>query len=448
MRNILETIFQKIVIKANKPIDHSGLILFRIFFGFLFACEAFGAIITGWVRTNLVEVNFTFNFIHMDFLQVLVGPNMYAYFILMGLCSIGVMLGWRYRLSICLLTVLWAGAYFMQKTSYNNHYYLLLILCLYMCFVPANNEISMDVRAKRVKEVYYMPAYLSYLFIFQLFIVYFYGTIAKFYPDWLDGTFTQLMYVNAPIGDYFQQLFSVKWFAVFIAYMGILFDGIIIILFLFKSTRTIALIASLIFHLFNSITLQIGVFPYLALSFVVFFYQGELLRKIFFRKTYLSLNVAENLASKGFGRVNTWIIGLLVVLQLFLPIRMCFINSDVLWSDEGHRLSWRMMLRARSGVTEFRVVDVGQSDGFIYNLQDVLTVKQMQRLISADMIWQMAQYIKNEYMKQGRNVQVYADSFVSINGRSMKRYIDPKVDLAAVPWNYFSACPWILDKPF
>ena len=50
-------------------IDNSALILFRILFGGLIAIEAFGAILTGWVRRILIEPEFTFNFIGFGFLQ-------------------------------------------------------------------------------------------------------------------------------------------------------------------------------------------------------------------------------------------------------------------------------------------------------------------------------------------------------------------------------------------
>jgi len=46
-----------------QPVDNASLIIFRIFFGFLMACESFGAIITGWVKNVLINPKFTFSFI-------------------------------------------------------------------------------------------------------------------------------------------------------------------------------------------------------------------------------------------------------------------------------------------------------------------------------------------------------------------------------------------------
>ena len=49
-----------------KNIDNAPLIVFRIFFGFLIACESFGAIFTGWVKQVFIAPQFTFSFIAKD----------------------------------------------------------------------------------------------------------------------------------------------------------------------------------------------------------------------------------------------------------------------------------------------------------------------------------------------------------------------------------------------
>ncbi|MHC5308564.1 HTTM domain-containing protein [Myroides sp. LJL116] len=433
--------------KAFYPMDNSALIVFRIIFGFLFACESFGAIATGWVRDNLVEVKMTFSFIHMDFLQVLVGPQMYVYFGLMGIASLGVMLGYRYRLSIILVTLLWAGAYFLQKTSYNNHYYLLLIISLFMCFLPANDYCSLDVKNKRHKSRLWMPVYVKWLFIGQIFLVYFYGTLAKFYPDWLNGDFIGLMYQYANIPDSFKAIFTEQWFVLSIAYLGILFDALIVPLLLYKPTRNYAFFGALVFHLFNSITLQIGIFPYFALSFAVFFYSPSFIRSLFLkRKPALELT-KQDLETKYLSNVQLSILGTLFVIQILLPLRGYLLRSDMLWTDQAHRLSWRMMLRSRSGYTYYTVEDKNSKKRHSFDLDTMLTPKQQARLNTPDMIWQMAQVIKKHYAQKGQDVQVFARSYVSINNRTYRPFVDSEVDLASQKWDYFWPATWILDKP-
>ena len=110
-----------------KHIDNTGLVLWRVVFGALIAIEAFGAIATGWLRRTLIEPTFTFNFIGLDFLQPLPGNGMYYYFVLMGIFGLLVMVGYKYRFSMACYALMWSCVYLMQKTSYNNHYYLMKI---------------------------------------------------------------------------------------------------------------------------------------------------------------------------------------------------------------------------------------------------------------------------------------------------------------------------------
>ena len=121
-------------------LDNSSLLIFRIFFGVLVALECYGAICTGWVTDTLVNPQFTFNFIGFEWLQPLPGYGMYIYFFSMGTLGICIALGYKYRFSIISFTLLWTGVYLMQKTSYNNHYYLLILISGIMWFFPANTR--------------------------------------------------------------------------------------------------------------------------------------------------------------------------------------------------------------------------------------------------------------------------------------------------------------------
>jgi vitamin K-dependent gamma-carboxylase len=432
--------------KLFKAIDNSPLIIFRIFFGILFACEAFGAILTGWVKENFIDPKFTFSHIGFEWLQPLPGYGMYIYFIIMGIISVLVAIGYRYRFSIISLTLLWAGVYFMQKTSYNNHYYLLLLVSFMLVFLPANKYKSLDVRLGYTKEELYMPIWCSWVMILQVAIVYFYATVAKFYPDWLDGTFVKNLLANRTPFEWVNNLFAQRWFYMFITYMGIIFDGLIIPALLYKRTRTLAVLASLTFHIFNSVVLQIGIFPYFALSFAVFFYEPETIRRLFFKSKPKFVEI--NTYNYNHKNILTFIFIPYFIIQMILPIRHWFIPGDVLYTEEGHRLSWRMMLRSRSGTTYFTVVDKNTGNRLPYNLHEMLTYKQYNSFCThPDMIWQMAQRVKKQFADQGYDVAVYANSYVSINGRNSIQLVDENVDLANEKWNYFGHSTWLIRHP-
>jgi hypothetical protein len=429
-----------------KQIDNSPLLIFRIFFGILISLECYGAIATGWVKKNLIDPEFTFNFIGFDWLQPLPGIGMYLYFLVMGTLGICIALGFKYRFSTLAFTLLWTAVYLMQKTAYNNHYYLLVLIALIMSFLPANRNYSMDARITPSIRSNHMSAYIKWAIVLQLLIVYTYASVAKLYGDWLDFSIIEILFKNKKsypiIGGLLQEPLVHK----VIGISGILFDLLIVPALLWKPSRKWAFITAIFFHLFNSIVFQIGIFPYLALAFTVFFFEPETIRKLFFKKKEPYLQEVTKIPSN-----KKLIVGVLLVyflLQLGLPIRHYFIKDDVLWTEEGHRLSWRMMLRSRTGITTVKIMNHTTGNSYLVNLDDYLTRGQKGKIKSyPDFMWQFAQRLKREYTEKGEDISVFVNSRVSVNGKPYQEFIDPKIDLGSVSWNYFGHNDWILPSP-
>lgn len=428
-----------------KHIDNSGLIVFRMVFGLLCFLESFGAIFTGWVTRTLVDPKFTFSFIGFEFLQPLPGHWMYVYYGFMGLFGLLIMVGYKYRLSIISFGIMWTAVYLMQKASYNNHYYFLMLLCLIMAFLPANTYASLDVKLKPSIKRISMPNWCKWIFVLQLLILYTYASIAKIYPDWLNLTVPKLLMnskASLPlIGPYLQYDFM----PYLVAYGGILFDGLIIPLLLFKRTRKYAFVVSIFFHIFNSIVFQVGVFPYLSLAFSLFFFEPRTIRNLFLKRK--PLYTEAQIIVPSFRTPLLVFSCLYFVIQVILPIRHHFIQDDVLWTEEGHRLSWRMMLRSKSSYTSYKVVNKTTGEETPINLEYYLTRKQI-RLASTkpDVIWQFAQHLKKDYKKKGQDIQVFVNAKVSVNGKPHQQLIDPKTDLANAEWHVFKHNDWILPS--
>ncbi|RMB63374.1 HTTM domain-containing protein [Dokdonia sinensis] len=463
-------------------VDNSSLVVFRIIFGFLITAEAWGAIATGWLRRVFVEPEFTFNFIGFDFLQVFpgTGPHMYAYFALMGVFGVMVMVGYKYRFAILGYGVMWSAVYLMQKSSYNNHYYLLMLLCGMMALLPAARNISVDAWKNPAIKRISMPRWVVVLIIIQLWIVYTYGSIAKLYPDWLNATVPQILMKSRAdywlIGDVLQQ----RWAHYTISYVGILFDGLIIPMLLWRPTRKFAFFISIFFHLFNSIVFQIGIFPYMSLAFTLFFFDAKTIHSIFLKRwkplykrsevvsgapksTTASQNIETSIAQTTNttlqpARVeeviipkykNFWtaILAIYFIFQIGLPLRHWFIEDNVLWTEEGHRLSWRMMLRSKTGSVIFYLEDKATGKREIIPYRDYLSKKQQRNIRSKpDMIWQFAQRLKKQYAAEGKDVAIYVDCKIKVNGRKLRQFIKKDVDLASVPWEFFKHNPWLEDS--
>lgn len=428
-----------------KHIDNSGLIVFRIIFGLLCALEAFGAIFTGWIRRTLIEPEFTFSFIDFEWLQPLPGNWMYVYYIVMGIFGLFIMLGYKYRFSMLMFALMWTATYLMQKSSYNNHYYLLVLLSFIMVVMPANRYASLDVKINPSLKRISMPSWCKWVFVLQLFILYTYGSIAKLYPDWLDTSVIEILMKNKASYPIIGELLQQKSIHYFLAYGGILFDGLIIPLLLFKPTRKYAFFASIFFHLFNSIVFQIGIFPYMSLAFSLFFFEPKTIRNIFLKKK--PFYEAEETHIPKYKPILLSIFSIYFIIQIALPLRHHFFEDNVLWTEEGHRLSWRMMLRSKRGNTTYAVIDANTNKPIPIKLRDYLTRKQQRGTSTKpDVIWQFAQHLKQDFAAKGIQIKVFVDAYVSVNGKPSKRLIDPKVDIANEEWFHFKHQDWILPS--
>lgn len=439
--------------KLNRPVDNSTLIFFRLVFGLLIFLESAGAIFTGWVKRVFIDPDFTFTFIGFEWLTPLPGYGMYFYYALMAAFGLMVMVGLYYKFALTSFTILWSATYLMQKTSYNNHYYLLILFCLIMLVLPAHRYLSMDVKRKPEIRSLSCPQWCYTLIIVQLGIVYTFAAIAKMNPDWIAGLPIKLWFgakADYPvIGTFLQE----DWLILTVAYCGILFDLLIVPIMLWRKTRIFGLFASVFFHLFNSIVFQIGIFPYLMLAALAFFFDPELVRRLFFKnKPVLGKELHEPRGWE-FGALNNLYFKTLVVtyllIQLWLPLRHTVYTGDVHWTEEGHRMAWRMMLRTKSGYLhyEVKIPEAGISEKVFPAAY--LSPKQATKIAAyPDLIWQFSQYLRKQYEAKGyKNIEIYAHSKVSLNGGDYYPLTNPTVNIANKEWERFKHAEWVTLYP-
>lgn len=441
--NKFKAFFDKILFtpESNAPLE-----IFRVAFGCLMLMEAWGAIATGWVKETFVDVQHHFPFFGFEWTHILLGTPMYIIYILMGVFSIGVMLGYKYRASILLLAVLWSLTYFMQKTHYNNHYYLVMLVSWIFVLLPVGKRFSLD--AANNPDLYrnLIPAWPRIFLILLIAIVYFFAAAAKLYPDWLEAMPLKLwMSYKADI-PYIGEFLQREWLPYFMAYSGIAFDFLIVPLLLWKPTRWLAILAALSFHLFNSVVFQIGIFPYFALSFSIFFFPPKSIEQWVSRGRVLESRPLQY-SSHARRKIKVALLAFLV-LMLILPVRHHFIPGDVLWTEAGHRLSWRMMLRTKSGIATFKVV--ADNKEYKIGLRDRLAGHQVNDVATKpDLMYRFARYLEKEFKEEGyEHIEVYVNSRIAVNGRPFYPFTDDGVDLLDVKWNYFGNQSWVLLRPW
>lgn len=428
-----------------KPVDNSPLIFFRIIFGLLVTAECWGAIATGWVRRAFIIPDHTFPFIDFQFLQPLPGDGMYYYYGVMGLLGIFIALGFYYRISIVAFALLWAATYLMQKTNYNNHYYLLMLLSFLMAIVPAQRYASFDARRNPEIKSLSCPRWCLLLFAVQMSLVYFFAGVAKLNPDWLMANPVDAWMKAKSHYFLIGPLLALPLTPWIFAYGGVAFDLFIAQGLWFKTTRKAAFICAVFFHLVNSAVFQVGIFPFLGIAACIFFFPPDKIRKLFFKKK-------PELEEPKPYQPKKLIISFLIIwfiFQIFLPLRHWAIPGDVAWTEEGHRLSWRMMLRQKSAYVRFKIVDQETEESWNLNPTEYLTPKQSGAIASRpDMLWQFVQILKDDLEKKGyENVAIYAKGSASLNRGPSQPLYDPEYNLAEAEWHRFKKEDWILPKP-
>ena len=437
----------RLIHKLHQQVDNSPLIVFRICFGFLLFYHCSSFMLSGKLFENFIQPPFTFTYIGFEFLQPLPGNGMYFYFGLMAALGLMIMLGAWYRLAMAGFAILWTIIYLMQKSNYNNHYYLMVLMCWLMCFMPANRYYSVDVKRKPGIEAGSCPGYIPLLIMVQTAIIYFYAAISKINADWLSGKFIALQFAPLTARRIIGPIYGSQYFQLFIVYSGFLFDLLIIPLLCWKKTRNFAFILFCCFHIFNSFSFMIGIFPWLSIAMAVFFFTPDKIRQMFFNNKPAVIYSAFNRDSiTGTKKIIVYVIGGYLLVQLILPLRPTFYPGNVFWTEEGYRMSWKMMLRTKTGKIYFKVTDPPSAKTwYVYPSEKFARSHVQYMAILPDIVWQYAQRLKKDYAAKGfPQAQVFAIDSVSLNKNPPRLLIDTTVNLAGVTWQHFRHSEWIM----
>lgn len=419
-------------------VTNAPLVWFRILFGSLMLLECWGALATGWVHETFVAPRHTFPLRGFEFLRVLAGPQAYGYFAAMGLAALGVALGWRYRLSAAALAIGWAGAYLGQKSHYNNHYYLAAVVAWCMVFLPAHLDRSLDVRAGRVERARACPAWIARAFRLQLGIVFTYAAIAKLDPGWMSGDYLRVNLGSKGDRPVLGPLLVDERFQLAVRYGALAFDALVIPALCWRRTRLAASLGLLGFNLFNSAVFLIGIFPYMVIGWLVFFYEDR-----FAAPTDEGRAEARTLPGLRAAAA------VLLVVQAVLPLRHHLIEGDVTWTEEGHRMSWRMMLRTKTGTLGLVSTDPKTGEGKVLSLAEWLTPRQQVLCaIHPEFLHQLVELHAAEFASRtGHRPRVEViHSAVSLNGTASAPLYRRDVDLAATHWSFLGHDGWVIGE--
>ena len=428
----------RVILLGSHPVSAASVAAFRVMFGLLGLAAVCRFAAKGWISDLYIEPVHHFTYSGFWWVQPWPAWGMYAHFALLGLASLGVALGYRYRLSIIAFFLLFTYVELIDKTTYLNHYYWVSLASLLMVFLPLHRTASVDAWRNPSLRSETVPGWVVWALRAQVGVVYLFGGIAKLNPDWLlHGQPMRIWLYNN--GDLFLvgPLLKEAWVAYTMSWAGAAFDLTIVGWLLWRRSRPLAYAVLVVFHVMTWLLFPIGMFPWLMIFGAIVFFPADWPHRVLSK---LRRPVAAPVDAPPRMLEPTWVhrvgmagLMLFALVQVAMPLRHWVYPGNVRWNDDGYRFSWRIMLTEKTGHVRFRVTDTATGEQWLEYPERYLTPLQYERMAyQPDMILATAHIIAQDARSRGRSVQVRADAFVTINGRQAARFVNPEVDLASI----------------
>ena len=426
------------------------LAVFRICFGLMMALSVVRFWSLGWIDKLYIQPTYFFSYYGFEFIKPL-GPYTYLLFLICGLSAVAVAVGFKYRLAIITFFLSFTYIELMDKTTYLNHYYFISLLSFLMIFLPANRYFSWDASHKPGFTRQYVPTWSVDAVKLLLAIVYFYAGLAKLNSDWLFNAMPLKIWLPASydlpvLGDFLQK----TWIIFAFSWAGALYDLAIPFLLVMKRTRLVAFIMVIVFHVLTRMLFPIGMFPFIMIVSALIFFDAHIHEKVLnLIGRLIKVNRSKFDNSEAFiptrKNLTTGLLAVFFAVQIIFPFRHLAYADELFWTEEGFRFSWRVMLIEKAGYASFTVVDGQDGSRLEVDNSEFLTAFQEKQMATQpDFILEYAHFLKEEYENRGmKDVAIYVDSYVALNGRRSRRYIDPMVNLAEQKES-FEHKDWIL----
>ena len=480
-----------------RPVAADSLAVFRIGFGLLVAFSSLRFLAKGWVDTLYLAPENHLNYRWFGWVVPLPAPWMHLHMVALAALGICIALGYRHRLATALFIVGFAYTELIEASLYLNHYWFITLAAVLLLLLPAHHHWSLDAAAGRAVKTQAVQAWVIWALRAQVGIVYVFAGIAKLNGDWLfhaqplrlwlaDRTHLPVIgpFLDEPLVAY-----AASW-------SSAAFDCTIVAWLLWRRSRPWAYTVLVVFHIATWLLFpKIGVFPWVMIFCALVFFPPDWPRQLAKRvkagletanwqfpistwelprssreteplQSYASSTAwgrtpngtaakepeprQSDTANRKTSSVSRPVIVLLAVfaaVQIFLPLRHYLEPGNVRWNEQGYYLAWRVMLTEKAGHLEYEVTDPATGRNWLAYPELVLTDWQAAHATTRpDLIHATALLIADHYEQQGiPDAEVRATSWVSMNGRQAKQFIDPAINLAAHPRGQIPT-GWIISE--
>lgn len=455
---------EKFVKWLSEPTDGHILGLFRLMFGLFMVYYAFYFYSIDFITDGLLKPKVLFKYDYFEWLHPLSAPAMNAILLAMGAAAVLMTLGLFFRAACWVFSLCLAFFFFQEKSYYNNHIYLFILLPILLSATDADRFFSLRGKKAGGQKV---PRWQQVILQAQIVIVYFYAGVIKFKPDWLIR--------KEPMTSLVHQLPDTKWIAVLIkhefmidlfTYGGLLLDILAPVLLWYKPLRNWMWIPFALFHLTNSQVFDdIHIFPFVMLGALILFFdtheipfirnlektgvptgKGASAKKPQKNKpaeTPANPDVALSATPK---LTKNLLLGYFAF-QVLFPFRGFFLPNPMDYTTIGNRFAWRVKADVRMPAEMvFGLVNPATQEVQAVNVQSFLNPIQI-RTLAADprTVAAFARYLREEAARRGMpNALVKARIRFGYNGRPPQFFVDPDVDLASVKYSPFRKLDWVI----
>jgi hypothetical protein len=428
---------QDILFASKSPV---ALGLFRIGFGLIMVYQFYH--IKDYFLNTLVYSNYFIKYDYFEWVSLTSVENLEVIFIVAQIASFFIAIGLFYRVSSSIVFFIWCYLFFTDQGHNNNHYYLIAMLLFILVFVNANQWGSV----KNVKQKSSLIPEWNYLVIkLLIFIVYFYGGLAKLNWDWLNGYPLKFWLTGREdLGSFIQGVLEKDITIYIVSYYGLFFDLVVGFFLFHKKLKYLALALMIPFHISNHFLWPIGVFPWLSIFMTVLFFEKEVSQLIKISRDRVFI------VSSQIKKTITILFICFFTFQFLFPFRQHLYVGKTNWHGYGELFSWRMMLTDKQGAVRLRVYDENNRSLGEVSLESYINERQLFKLVYLPKNFvPFCQFIESKIKEDKRNkslgdIKIYVDAFKTINNRPFQRVINPNIELTSIDYSVFEKGGYIL----
>lgn len=418
----------------TEAVSGASLAFFRVGFAFLMLVSLLRFWSKGWIEAYYLTPTFHFTYVGFSWVKPwtaygLPSWTLYAHVFVLSLCCCAIALGVFYRGACLLFFVGFSYLELIDKTFYLNHYYAISLFALLLCFLPLDQSLSWHHRKLNPQ-----PQWVLIVLRAQVALIYFFAGLAKINGDWLLLAEPLRRWLPAlastPLLGFFFLIPATAWL---MSWAGMLFDVSIVFFLCSPRWRKVAYALVLVFHLLTALLFPIGLFPWLMMFMALVFFPADWpllflkgLSQRLFRYQRVSITI-QTFPPIPFLLRCFFIVFFMV--QGLMPLRHWIYPGNVLWTEEGFRFAWNVMLIEKTGWVEFHLKDVDSGKSWVAQTAELTPFQQRMMSTQPDMILQYAHHLLLQNQETYPRLEVYAESYAALNGRPSQYLIDPQMNL-------------------